>query len=318
MVEIADGPPGTTPAPGGAVRLPVLLALLAAAAGPSGCGAAAGGGEGDVPTKDDVLTGKDDGSGWCWLLGADPGCDVCEELGWYGDGDCDHLLVDAGICHRIDPDCPPPGCFEAHLQDAIALNQARSPGYAAASGGRSSRISSRLITGERVTLPVARWLDGRAVPWQDAGVALLCDDLVGMDQAPAFVARQSPPPPGYVRVDGAAVAARLTTAFAAGGYDRLRAAVADQLAAIAGAPAYHCMLRHLLDSTLRAANLAPVHETEAAGLGLASPHALSRDFVLAQLGGIALATGVDDDAAPLQAEGIPIICNDVPPIPPGP
>ena len=41
-----------------------------------------------VPTKHDVVAGKADGIGWCSSLGADPGCDVCAEMGWYGDGSC--------------------------------------------------------------------------------------------------------------------------------------------------------------------------------------------------------------------------------------
>jgi hypothetical protein len=272
----------------------------------------------EEPSKEDVLAGKEDGPGWCWLLGADAGCDVCEELGWYGDGDCDQLIVDTGICHQRDPDCPPPGCFESHLLDAIELNQERAPLYASASAGRSQRISSRLITSERALLPPSRWLDRRAASWQAAGVGLLCDELVSLDDAPAFVARVTPPATAYVRPDGLAIAAGLTGALLSAGYDGLHAAIETELAALAPTPAYHCMLRHVLESTLRAVNLAPVHEAESAQLGLASPRAISRDLIVAQIGLIAVATTLDDDAAALQADGIPILCRDVPPIPPGP
>ncbi|MCC6995877.1 MAG: hypothetical protein IT370_14800, partial [Deltaproteobacteria bacterium] len=140
-------------------RSPLLAGLTLALAVGLGLGVAGTAGCADpdsaVPSKADVIGGKQDSAGWCRLLGAGPGCDLCEELGWYGDGDCDHLLTDLGTCRRRDPDCAPPGCFETHLLDAIALNQARTPLYSAASAGRSQAISSRLISSERTLLPIA-------------------------------------------------------------------------------------------------------------------------------------------------------------------
>jgi len=270
--------------------------------------------EAGVPSKADVLDGKQDGAGWCRLLGAGPGCDLCEELGWYGDGDCDHLLTDAGACRRRDPDCPPPGCFEAHLLDAIALNQERAPRYAAASGGRSQAISSRLISSERTLLPVARRFDASAAAWQQAGVGVMCDEFVPIDRAPTFAAPVARPTATFAAQSGVAIAAGLTAKLVAGGQPALRAAIEAELGDLAAAPEFHCMLRHVLESTRRAIDMAAAHELAAERLGLPSPHSLSRDYILAQLGGVALATGLDKAAAPLQAAGIPIVCRDVPPI----
>lgn len=291
------------------VRWSLSLALV-------GLGLAAGCADPEVgiPSKAEVLDGKQDGAGWCRLLGAGAGCDLCEELGWYGDGDCDHLLTDVGTCRRRDPDCAPPGCFETHLIDAIALNQERTPHYAAASGGRSQAISSRLISSERTLLPVARRFDASAAAWQRAGIGVMCDEFVPMDRAPSFVDRVAPPTSPFVSRSGVAIAARLTAKLTLGGHPALRAAIEAELADLAATPQYHCMLRHVLESTRRAIDQGAAHELAAERLGLPSPHSLSRDFILAQLAGIALATGLDRAAAPVQAAGIPIVCRDVPPI----
>ena len=47
-------------------------------------------------------------------------------------------------------------CFRRHLEDAIALNEARRPRYAALSGGASLSISDELISTERVRHPAPR------------------------------------------------------------------------------------------------------------------------------------------------------------------
>jgi hypothetical protein len=52
-------------------------------------------------SKADAEEGKADGFTdlLCYLIGADVPCDLCEELDWYGDGECDEF------CDSLDPDC---------------------------------------------------------------------------------------------------------------------------------------------------------------------------------------------------------------------
>ena len=83
-------------------------------------------------------------------------------------------------------------------------------------------------------------------------------------------------------------------------------------------PNFHCMVRHLLESMLRISNLAPIHEREATELGLPPTRDLSWTLVRMHTLVLTEAVEVDGLAAPLQAEGLPIICRDVPPIPPLP
>ena len=79
-----------------------------AVAGPAALGVTVGLGactpdepEGDLITKDEAADSKADGftDSLCLIIGADVGCDLCGEMGWYGDGVCDTF------CEQADTDC---------------------------------------------------------------------------------------------------------------------------------------------------------------------------------------------------------------------
>lgn len=77
-----------------------------------------------LPSKDDFRQGKADGElPTCEEHGFPPDCDLCAELGWYGDGSCDDDLVEAGVCHMPDEaDCTPTAfrLVDAELADPHA------------------------------------------------------------------------------------------------------------------------------------------------------------------------------------------------------
>jgi hypothetical protein len=83
------------------VRCAAVCLLLAACAGESD--------DRSLPDKDDFRQGKADGDlPTCEENGFPPDCDLCAELGWYGDGSCDDDLVAAGVCKMPDEaDCTP-------------------------------------------------------------------------------------------------------------------------------------------------------------------------------------------------------------------
>jgi hypothetical protein len=59
----------------------------------------------ETPSKDDVTDRKADGFDVCTYFGHEVGCDLCQILEWYGDGECDQSLIDQGLCIGPDPDC---------------------------------------------------------------------------------------------------------------------------------------------------------------------------------------------------------------------
>lgn len=214
---------------------------------------------------------------------------------------------------------PESRCMERHLREAAALNRERMPLYDSLSGGRSRGISRRLIWTERLAIPVAWYVDWRAREFQRAGVRIVCDDFMPMAHTPAFRPRAHDPPPlsGFVRADARRVRRRVERALDRGGFPAASEALAAELRSLEGTPQFHCMLRHLLESALRISNQAPRYAEAAKDQGgVPSPAGLSRTLLELHLGMLGEAARLDARAAPLQAEGIPIICQDVPPIPP--
>lgn len=207
--------------------------------------------------------------------------------------------------------------MERHLREAIELNRARMPLYDSLTAGRSRAVSRRLIWAERLALPAAWVIDRRARTWQAHGVPIVCAEFVPMSATPAFRARTDGPlPPPFAPVDARRIRRAVAGGLREGGFPGASAALAAELARLNEAPAYHCMVRHLLESALRVSNLAPLHEAEARARGLPSTRRLSRTLLDLHLMILGEAARLDRRAAPLQAEGVPIVCRDVPPIPP--
>ncbi len=211
------------------------------------------------------------------------------------------------------------GHFERHLRDAIALNRERAPAYAALSSGASRPISRALIASERLMLPVARWFDRRAVPYEGAGVPLMESLFVPMSGAPPFL----PVRPAGLRESGgvppkpAAIRRRLVEAYRRRSFAGAADALAIEIAALDSATGVDCLLRHLLESAYRLSQLAPVHAAAAEEQGLDSPVPLLAFLLRMHFWTLGPAAMLDRQAAPLQARGIAILAQDLPPIPAG-
>jgi hypothetical protein len=211
-------------------------------------------------------------------------------------------------------------CMERHLREAATLNRERMPLYDSLSGGRSRGISRRLIWAERLAIPVAWWVDWRARQFQRAGIPIVCDDFVPMAHTPAFRPRAVHPPQplaAFVPADARRIRRAVQRALRVGGFAAAGTVLEREIRALERTPEYHCMLRHLLESALRISNQAPRYAAGARARGLlADPAPLSRTLLDLHLMVLGDAAKLDRRAAPLQAESIPILCQDVPPIPP--
>lgn len=208
------------------------------------------------------------------------------------------------------------GPFERHLREAIALNRERAPLYAALSHGESRRLSRLLIAAEWLLLPVARWFDREAAPYRRAGVPLLDAIFVPMSHAPAFGAVQlaaavavrttSPDPAGIRR--------RVQRAYRDASFPGAGKAIADQLQRLTSLGGNHLVI-HLLESAHRVASLSPDLVTRSLDRGLPSPEPILARLLRLHLWGLTPASRLDDRAGILHARGIPILAQDLPPIP---
>jgi len=201
------------------------------------------------------------------------------------------------------------------MHDAIALNETRAPLYASLSDGASRPISRRLIMAERVLLPVARWFDRRARRWERAGIPMLEEIFVPMVTAPAFAERGRELRAAGPRVRAARVRRVIVRHYRDTGFEGAALALREAIHPMRADPGADCLVRHLLESAHRLTVLAPGYIVTAGERGLSSPHRLLALLLHLHLWGLGFAEDLDARARPLQARGIPILAQDLPPIP---
>jgi hypothetical protein len=217
---------------------------------------------------------------------------------------------------------PSGGCFTHHLLEAIDLNETRRPVYAAWTGNESVAISDALIASERAVLLIASWMDARARPYRDAGIALLCEEFAPMSLAPPLQRRPDATPAAQssgsataaAMQNGAEIRRELERALDRRGLLAVSLLAERTIARLDSDPDRNCLLRHVLESFHRVAVLAPRQHARALAAGLPSPLPISVDLLRAHLLSLEMAADLDARAAPLQARGIEILCRELPPI----
>lgn len=221
-------------------------------------------------------------------------------------------------------------CFRDHLEEAIALNESRRSEYAALAAADRSKydlseqsrdVSDLLIDGERKAvlashLPTWFWkginFDAAAKKYQQAGIPIVCEDFVPMREVPDIQLFDRPFPVLQDKDLGRSE------------YDFDYAALADfasvanvleqEIERLSIEPRSLCLSRHVLESALRISNHAPIYIDMAGMEGLPSPEKLLWRMIESHFWRMDEIMEIDRRAAALQARGIPIVCNDVPPI----
>lgn len=205
-----------------------------------------------------------------------------------------------------------------HVYEAMLLNQLRKPLYAELTNGRSLMVSETLIAFEKDLILKSRMADLAALPFQWAGVQIVCEDYISMNEAPVFRTHYSQGPPrleDFIPVKVSSVKDSLQVLLDAGDFKSVEIVANDRVLALEAEPRFNCMMRHFLESIRRVAGLASIHNEKAREkLGVGSVY-LSKMMVKGHLRVLDKASALDRLAAPLQAAGVPILCQDVPSIP---
>jgi hypothetical protein len=209
-------------------------------------------------------------------------------------------------------------CLAHHLSQGLSLHRKRQPVYSMQSGGASTLESWRLIAFHFLGKPFAWYLDLKANPWQRKGVPVLC----ALVETPFPLTQTIPqrktnlaPLAPFKKSNAPAIARALRAAYGSTGFKGVADEARDQLKLIAKDPLRHCLLRHYLQSILRAALLAPEHDDMALARALPSTRRFSWNFIDWHLSFLDQVSSIDQGAAPLQADGVAFLCQDLPRIP---
>jgi hypothetical protein len=197
-----------------------------------------------------------------------------------------------------------------HVQEALTLNQERQPHYSAITGGKSIPVSKALIQFEKTLITQSRFADFIARPYQWAGIPIACVEYISMSETPQFRTHYLEGPPNLMdfRPAKAEVLVNLLKAEVKHKNFELAETIADlQIGEIEKEPRFNCLIRHLLESMRRVAGFARQH---------AAGSFISKQLLKGHLKALETASQIDRIAAPIQAAGVPIVCQDVPFIPP--
>lgn len=205
-------------------------------------------------------------------------------------------------------------CFYIHVQDAIELNRERRDLYSKETNGESEKISRYLIIWEKLIRIKAKQYDRKAAPYQAQGIPFMCEDFIDMDETPEFIARTAQIPRGYMgkyKPNSKDIKRRLRSKLNLG-YDHLAKQLENEIERLKFNKSYDCLLRHLIESLLRTADLAPRYLSKLENKEKKKLDKLIKKYLRLQIFGIGQAIFIDKKARSLQAEGVPILCNDVP------
>jgi hypothetical protein len=222
-------------------------------------------------------------------------------------------------------------CFDQHIRDAIQLNQQRSPRYSQLTNGESDEISRLLIGHEKDALLLARFYLWRTEKWRKSGIPVFCSEFAPMSLVAEFREEPDSKPPrleDFIRPSWSDLERSASVILdemdhtlvspvpEATGllWADLSRLTHESLAAVSREPRFNCMYRHVLESVVRVSKLAPIHARQSRERGLPSPESWAIAFVRRHLSVLKMVDDLDKKAAPIQARGIPILCQDVPPL----
>lgn len=222
--------------------------------------------------------------------------------------------------------------FRGHLKEAISLNEARHSQYAELAmddrpehdlSKESEAVSDLLIKIEKKGvfasyMPTWFWkginFDGAARKYQRAGIPIISEDLVSMEKVPGIQLYQRPFPVLDNRYQGRSEYDFDDEELA--DFESVANVLEQEIERLSIEPRFNCMLRHVLESALRIARHSPIYIDLARMKAISSPEKLLWRMLRSHFWVMDDVMEIDRRSAPLQARGIPIVCSDVPRLPP--
>ena len=213
------------------------------------------------------------------------------------------------------------GCFTKHIADAIKLNKERRDLYRHTSiekGLPSSEfLSNGLINFERLIYPFAFYYDRSARQFQNKGISILCSDLVDMEETPEYkpLTTQIPRAKSFKTYPLKKWKKELRNLSSKRQWNSYKEKIEEYLDLLKMEKGSHCLVKHFLESVGRTASLANGYLAKLEkSKDQKKLNRFLKRFVNLQMLGLLQANRLDQRAFPYQKVGIPIFCQDVPPI----
>lgn len=203
-----------------------------------------------------------------------------------------------------------------HIEEAIAHNKNFKQIYFDLSDGDSENISRKLIIMEKIALLYSKQLDAQAAIYQENDIPVLCKEISSMDliKASTEITPLDSRPKYFIELNIHEMSSNLKKLIKVNKFDQSLLMVQKILVDIESNPEQLCLTRHFLESIAITLKLIPIYKEMALAKGLDDPTYILKRFLKIQRMALAFNFNLDKTAFPLQQKGIPILCNDIPPI----
>ncbi len=203
-------------------------------------------------------------------------------------------------------------CFRQHLLEAIKINQEAKSFYGELSKKTSDRIFRRLIRAERIGLIFAAPFDRKAQLYHKQGIPLFCDEFIPIPPSFTPPIRLPPPKEDFSNINWSDFRSDLNKAVDQGDFLEIQRSAMRGIKALEHYPQFYCMLRHVFESIYRISQFAPQRIEASSKLGLSSPKKIILKLIKLHVRSIRSSYEIDQWSAPLQLEGIPVLCHELP------
>lgn len=202
-------------------------------------------------------------------------------------------------------------CFTEHLREAIEVNRTRKILYSTLTNGKSKSISNQLIALDRIGVFFAPHFDARSrLISGPHGVPLLCEVIPTimpvLDQT--IVVRKKGDILSFRPFSASLASQKIWKAFHTAGLPRMLSELYLLEAELAENSRFNCLARQFIRSMRRLLEVTQGSSSDDA-------RELALDVIQLTLLQLRLLVQIDRQAAPLQAEGIPILCAENPELP---
>lgn len=204
-----------------------------------------------------------------------------------------------------------------HLHDATQINQKRAILYAELTNNKSFPLSQELILMESLSKLITYKIDKKANKYMEKGIKLFDDDLVVMSFTPEFKTHfpKDERPTTRVEITMGPYSKSWKKAVDENDLDFVYSEALTLLnVGVLKHKNQNCLTRHFVESIARSIMNHELHRDKARLTSLEDPKPLLDKFLKIQIFGLKWASSLDRRAYPIQAKGVPLFCQDVPPI----
>jgi hypothetical protein len=212
----------------------------------------------------------------------------------------------------LSPYAQSEACFSDHIKQSIEINQRNSKIYAKLTKGASDNVFKQLIAGEKASLKIASSFDKKASSYHEKEIDLFCQEFVDMNSTQIELIKNESIKEEPLTLEYFSFFPTINKAIQTRNDREIRRITLEALKELNQSPKYHCFARHIIESIYRFAYYMPIRKKQSVKRGMKDPSKLMIKVMKLQLMALPFAHHIDKISAPIQKQGVAILCQELP------